>query len=154
MTETITINGRSFPVVSSTPAKARAKPRKAPVSRRPPLSGGPVENGTLALSMAPPSVNALFANSKKGRRKTLAYRNWCRFANIELCAQPAWHVPGRVAVTIRVGGSRADADNLLKAALDALVSAGRIMDDRLVMEARAIHDDSVVGTLIDVRIVK
>lgn len=163
MTESITINGRSFPVVSSTPAKSLVT-AKAAAHRIIPksLDGEPVTSGTLTLSMAPPSVNALFFNRRggggksPGRGKTLAYRNWRAFADQELRDQPSWHVPGRVAITVRVGGSRADADNMLKAALDALVNAGRIEGDspKYVTEARAIHDASVVGTLIDVRIVK
>lgn len=153
MTEYYTApNGRSFPIVSSTPAKLSAAKGKA--RRKIQLLGSPREAGTLMLSMCPPSVNALFFNKKdgKGRGKTLAYRNWCIFANIELRAQTHWHVPGKVTVTVRVGGSRADADNLLKAALDALVKAGRIEDDRNVIEARAIHDDTVIGTLIEIRV--
>lgn len=151
MTETVKINGRSFTAVSSTPARTAEAMKKKP-RRTIPLCGPPSDGGSLSLSMTPPSVNALYYNRKngKGRGKTLAYRNWCTFAKIELGDQPEWHVPGRVGITIRVGGSRADADNLLKATIDALVNAGRIMDDRLVMEARAFHDASVAGTRIEI----
>jgi Holliday junction resolvase RusA-like endonuclease len=151
MSETITLpNGRTFNVVSSTPAKATVAKRKAHRAIPKPLDGDPVERGTLTLSMAPPSVNSLFHNRKKGRGKTLAYRNWRAFADRELRDQPSWHVPGKVRITIRVGGSKADADNLCKAPLDALVSAGRISDDKHLVEVRAIHDPAVTGSRIEI----
>lgn len=149
MRETVTINGRAFPVASWGAAPATVK-RKAHRVIPKPLDSGPVSRGTLTLSMPPPSVNALFANAKKGRRKTLAYRNWRAFADRELRDQPSWHVPGKVRVLIRVGGSRADCDNLCKAPIDALVGAGRIQDDRNVVDVRAIHDDGVTGTVIEI----
>lgn len=154
MRETVRINDRDFPVVTwGAPAKSIAAKRKAHRVIPRPLDGEPVESGTLTLSMPPPSVNALFFNRKgggKGRGKTLRYKNWCIDAALQLRSQPSWHVPGAVRVTVRVGGSKGDADNLLKASLDCLVNAGRIQDDRNVVEARAIHDDSVVGTLIEI----
>lgn len=152
--ETITLsNGRTFRVVSSTPVKT-PPPAAKRVRKKitPPLCGEAVESGTLTLSMAPPSVNTLFTNARKGRRKTWAYRNWCAFADRELRDQPSWHVPGRVKILVRVGGSRADSDNMLKAALDALVRCGRIVNDdkKHVADSRAIHDPSIAGTLIEI----
>lgn len=148
--ETITLNGRAFRVISSTPASTAPAKRKAHRMIPRPLDGEPVAAGTLTLSMRPPSVNSLFHNRAKGRGKTLAYRNWRAFADRELREQPSWHVPGKIKVVIRVGGSRADADNLCKAPLDALVAAGRIQDDRNVIDARSIHDATVSGTRIEI----
>ncbi len=102
MTETITINGRSFRVVSSVPATPAAAKRKAHRAIPTPLDGEPVARGTLTLSSPPPAVNGLFHNRKKGRGKTLAYRNWRAFADRELRDQPSWHVPGKVKITIRL----------------------------------------------------
>ncbi len=153
MSETVIINGRSFRVVSSATSgvvKVVTEKRKAHRAIPTPLDGEPVSRGTLMLSSRSPSVNGLFFNSKKGRGKTLAYRNWRLAAARELRAQASWHVPGKVRITVRVGGSRADIDNLCKAPLDALVAAGRIQDDRNVVEARAIHDATVLGTLVEI----
>jgi len=135
--DTVTINGRAFPVVSWGAASAAVK-RKAHRVIPKPLDGEAVSRGTLTLSTRPPSVNSLFANAKKGRRRTLSYRNWRAFADHELRDQPSWHVPGRVKILIRVGGSKADCDNLCKSPIDALVGAGRIQDDRNVAEVRAV----------------
>lgn len=150
--ETVTINGREFRVVSSTPAKPIAPEKKAHRVIAQQLDGEAVSRGTLMLSSPPPSVNALFFNRAKGkgRGRTLVYRNWRAAADRELRAQEPWHVPGKVRITVRVGGSRADIDNLCKGPLDALVAAGRIQDDRNVVEARAIHDATVRGTLIEI----
>ena len=135
MSETIIFNGRPFKVVSwlsparLPPAAVRKAHRVIPT----PLDGEPVEKGTLVLSGPPPSVNALFHNRKKGRGKTLAYQNWRAITDRELRDQPSWHVPGKVKIRLEVYGSRADADNLCKAPIDALVGAGRIQDDRNVV---------------------
>lgn len=154
--ETVTLpNGRTFNVVSWGPKPAtltKAK-RKAHRAITKPLDGEPVTSGTLTLSMAPLSVNALFHNRRKGRGKTLVYKNWRIEADRQLRGQPSWHVPGKVTITIRVGGSKADIDNLQKSTLDALVAAGRIQDDRNVVEARAIHDSTISGTLIEIQAV-
>lgn len=152
MTEMISINGREFRVISSTPAKPVAAKRKAHRMIPRPLDGQPVSSGTLTLSVRPPSVNTLFHNRAKGRGKTLVYRNWRSIADRELRDQPSWHVPGKVKILVRVGGSRADSDNLLKATLDSLVTAGRIENDspKYVIESRAIHDDTITGTRIEI----
>lgn len=144
-------NGRAFRVISSTPASTAPVKRKAHRMIPRPLDGEPVTSGTLRLSMRPPSVNSLFHNRAKGRGKTLAYRNWRAFADRELREQPAWHVPGKIRVVIRVGGS-VDSDNRLKAILDALVTAGRIENDspKYVIDSRSIHDATVSGTRIEI----
>lgn len=158
MSETITINGREFNVVSSRPANptipslknAKGGKRVHRVIPRP-LDGQPVSCGTLTLSLAPPSVNSLFANARKGRRKTLAYSNWLAASSAELRRQDSWHVPGRVRITIR-SNAGSDIDNRNKATLDCLVSLGRIQDDspKFVVECRSIHDSTVTGTLIEI----
>jgi Holliday junction resolvase RusA-like endonuclease len=100
----------------------------------------PSRSTALSLSVVPPSVNALFFNRPKGKGRglTLAYRNWRAFADRELRDQPPWHVPGRVEVRIYLPAvTRGDADNRIKATLDALVCAGRIEDDRNVVKVGA-----------------
>lgn len=137
MTETIIINGRQFTVVSSTPIKAPVK-RKAHRQSATPLDGEPKASGTLTLRDVPPSANSLFHNRSKGRGKTLSYRNWRAFADRELRDQPSWHVPGKVEIRIYLAATtRGDADNRIKATLDALVCAGRIEDDRNVVKVSA-----------------
>jgi Holliday junction resolvase RusA-like endonuclease len=139
MAETITLpNGRSFNVVGGSPAAPTAAKRKAHRQIPKPLDGDPVSGGTLSLSMVPPSVNSLFHNRKKGRGKTLAYRNWRAFSDHEIRDQPSWHVPGKVEIRIYLPkNTRGDADNRIKATLDALVGAGRIEDDRNVVKVSA-----------------
>lgn len=150
MTETIQINGRSFKVVSMGPTPKARKAAHRMIKR--PLDGEAVESGTLSLTLPPPSVNGLFFNSKKGRGKTLAYRNWRVAADRELRAQPAWHIPGKVAVILRSSGT-SDLDNRSKPLLDALVGAGRIEDDspRYVVRLVSEHDPKVAGTEIEIR---
>lgn len=143
MTESITINGREFRIVNADPTSGPWRPlvpakRKAHRAILRPLDGEPVTSGTLILSMAPPSVNALFHNRKKGRGKTLAYRNWRAFADQELRDQPSWHVLGKIEVRIYLAATtRGDADNRIKATLDCLVNAGRIEDDKNVVKVSA-----------------
>lgn len=149
--DTVTIGGRAFKVVSHGAPVAAVK-RKAHRAIPKPLDGKPVSRGTLTLSTAPPSVNGLFANRKngKGRIKTLSYRNWRSFADREIRDQPSWHVAGKVRIFVRVGGSRCDSDNMLKATLDSLVTAGRIAGDspKYVLKSSIEHDPAIVGTLI------
>ncbi len=153
--ETITINGRSFNVVLSRPAGVPAK-AKRPAHRviERPLDGPAVASGTLTLSLPPPSTNGLYANARKGRRKTLAYRNWGAVVQSELRAQPSWHIPGKVRICI-TSSSRADVDNRNKALLDSLVAAGRIVDDspKFVIDSRTIHDPAAQGTVIKIEAV-
>lgn len=149
MSETITLaNGRPFNVVSSTPARAATRRQAHRIIPRP-LDGEACTSGVLTLGMVPPSVNGLFFNRKRGRGKTPAYRTWCVVANRELRDQPPWHVPGKVVVRIYVGTNRGDCDNRIKAALDALVTAGRIEDDRNVVKVSA-EFASVTGTRIEI----
>ena len=150
MSETITYNGREFRVIGG-PAVPPTAPRRKKHRQIPtPLDGAPVAAGTLALTMAPPSVNSLFHNRAKGRGKTLVYRTWRAAADAELRAQPSWHVPGKVAVKIIVGTNRGDVDNRIKATLDALVGAGRIEDDKHVAYVSAERDTSIAGASITI----
>lgn len=161
MTETITLpNGRSFNVVGGAagPATAPRRERRPKVAK--PLDGAPVASGGLSLSVTPPSVNGMYYNRPKGggRGKTLAYRNWRRDALIELATQDRWHVPGKVEVRIYLPAiTRGDADNRIKATLDALVAAGRIEDDKHVSRVSAefapIENTVIMIQALDVRVV-
>lgn len=149
--ETVPYNGRHFPVVSwGAPAKPATK-KKAHRAIPSPLDGEACSGGVLTLATVPPSVNGMFFNRRggKGRGKTLAYRNWRAFADRELRDQPAWHVPGKVNVRIQIERTRGDCDNRIKAALDCLVSAGRIEDDKNVVKVSA-EFASVTGTRIEI----
>lgn len=155
MSETVTIGGREFVVVRS--QTSSHPPRLAPPKKRQPhrmlelpLDGKPVREGTLTLATVPPSVNGMFANATKGRRKTLAYRNWRAFADREIRDQPSWHVPGKIRIEIRMQPTPGDCDNRIKAALDLLVGAGRIQDDKNVVKVSAEFDATIRGTLIKI----
>lgn len=148
MTESIVINGRSFPVVGGAGKAPTAAKKKAHRQIPKPLDGPPVSQGTLTLSVVPPSVNSLFFNKTKGRGKTLVYRNWCAFADKEIRDQPSWHIPGKVEVLIFLPATtRGDADNRIKATLDCLVNAGRIEDDRNVVRVTAAFTAVLVTTI-------
>lgn len=85
----------------------------------------------------PPSVNALYANRKRGRGygrvKTGGYRQWIADADKWLLAQ--WRglethsVSGPCAIAIRVPKLRGDISNRIKAAEDFLVSRLITSDD-------------------------
>lgn len=130
---------------------AKGGKRKAHRSIPRPLDGEPVRHGVLTLTQPAPSVNSIFHNRKKGRGKTLAYRNWRSSADQELRDQPSWHVPGKVKIQLTTGGG-VDLDNRSKAILDALVGAGRIEDDspKYVVELVTRHDASVTGVRIEI----
>lgn len=116
-----------------------------------PLDGTAVECGALWLCSAPPSLNNLFVNvKKKGRVKSAVYRDWLGRQHLQLRKQSGWHVPGkaRIRLTFNRAQTRADLDNLQKPVLDLLVQAGRIADDRNVIEIRAAFGP-VKGTLIE-----
>ena len=85
----------------------------------------------------PPSVNHAFANAKKGRIKTDAYKSWRDAA--------AWSIIAQVGSKDRIAGSfalsinlpwnlKGDIDNRIKGIVDALVSSGRVDDDRFMDE--------------------
>lgn len=121
-----------------------------------PLDGDPVEKGALSLITVPPSLNNAFLNTKKGRTKSPAYREWIGRSHKDLRRQDGWHVPGRIAIkiTFRKGETRADLDNLIKPVLDLLVSAGRIADDRNVVDVRGLFADDLKGVRIEIEAVR
>ena len=116
-----------------------------------PLDGDPVEFGALSLPVAPPSLNNLFINGKKGRFKSPVYKDWATRATLHLRKQSGWHVPGRVRIrlTFNCADTRVDIDNLGKPILDLLVAAGRIGDDRNVVELHSAFG-AVKGTAIEI----
>lgn len=88
---------------------------------------------TLRLPI-PPSVNALYANSRhagRGRFKTKLYRNWIKEADgYYLTQKPIVSVVGPYTATIEIPKTRGDVDNRSKAVLDYLVRVGLTSDDR------------------------
>lgn len=117
-----------------------------------PLDGCPVEFGALFLTTIPPSANNIFVNSKKGRFKSPEYKAWQARACGQLRRQDGWHVPGpiRVRMIFAKAQTKADCDNLIKPTLDILMAAGRIADDRNVVEVRAAFESDAVGTRIEI----
>lgn len=153
-------NGKAFPILASTSVAMPAKTkRKAHRMIERPLDGELRAHGVLALTSVPPSVNSMFFNRRgttgksPGRGKTLAYRNWRAFADREIRDQPSWHVPGKIKVEIRMQPTPGDCDNRIKAALDLLVGAGRIQDDKNVVKVSAEFDPEIRGTLIKIEAV-
>lgn len=114
-----------------------------------PLDGAARAVGHLVLSQPPPSLNNAFVNGKRGRFKSERYKAWRTLAAIELRQQPSWHVPGPVRISLTFGKSSADLDNLQKGAIDSLVAAARIHDDRNVRELHARFGD-VTGVVIEI----
>lgn len=85
----------------------------------------------------PPSVNAMFKNTRRGRAKTPAYESWRMMAAAAIRRQGVPSIPGRIVVNMafEIDLDRADADNRMKAILDLLGSRhgiGIIEDDSRV----------------------
>lgn len=83
----------------------------------------------------PPSVNGLFFNATKGRRKTAAYREWLEAAGWQIAEQGRQRIRGHVSISVALvkpDKKRRDLDNLLKPVIDLLVEMGVIDDDSLV----------------------
>jgi Holliday junction resolvase RusA-like endonuclease len=74
----------------------------------------------------------MYANSRAGGRiKTAAYKGWIRGELKALLAQRARAIGRRAKVSIVLPRTmRGDCDNRIKAALDLLVRAGVLIDDR------------------------
>lgn len=77
----------------------------------------------------PPSVNALYANYRRGRHRTLHYNTWIRAAGWELLLQRPRPVLGRYRMTIELPRIRGDPANRIKAIEDLFVTHGLIQDD-------------------------
>ena len=79
----------------------------------------------------PPSVNMLFANASKGRRRTPVYNTWRNAAGWAVRAQRPLKICGPVALvyTIENGASRADLGNHEKGVTDLLVDLDLIDGD-------------------------
>ena len=93
----------------------------------------------ITLSELPPSTNALFANSSRGRFKTPAYKAWIHSAGWELREQRPASVTGSYALEMRFGrkNKRRDLDNNIKAVSDLLVSHRVVEDDSLCRKITA-----------------
>ena len=88
----------------------------------------------------PPSLNNAFFNRRQGGRvKTPAYRKWLDAAGWEIKAQvpAASRVAGPFIVSINFPSfMNGDIDNRVKGIVDALVTSGRVDDDRFMEEMR------------------
>lgn len=120
-----------------------------------PLDGNAVASGALWLSFPPPSLNNLYINQGKahGRFKSVLYRTWQARAFAQLRKQGSWHVPGAISIKLLFSRkeTKADLDNMIKPTLDLLMAAGRISDDRNVMEIHAAFGAEATGTRIEIR---
>jgi len=99
--------------------------------------GVPAPSCTTLTIPAPPSVNNLFSNGRKGttgRFKTLAYKAWIAEATWNIREQAPDPIMGRTVIIIGVERKslRMDLDNMAKALLDLLVTTRVIEDDRYV----------------------
>lgn len=84
----------------------------------------------------PPSVNALFRNLPgRGRVKSSKYDLYIREAVAAIRRQNVPHMPGKIIAVIGVErpNMRSDLDNRMKGAIDAIVKAGVIDDDRFIV---------------------
>jgi len=136
MTDLITSHGHGAPGASSSRSPVRPLLSSAEAVR---VAGGGVSAdlpSPVSFTMpVPPSVNQAFKNVRgRGRAKTKAYEDWLLYAYQCIRLQKVPPVPGHIIV--RIGFEResllSDVDNRIKLALDAIVSAGVIEDDRLI----------------------
>lgn len=88
---------------------------------------------------APPSVNAAYRNTARGRALTQKSVDWKGHAGWVLRQQRPRHVAGEVAVIVNVerGSASADIDNKVKLLLDLLVAHNVIEDDKRVAAVAA-----------------
>lgn len=105
----------------------------------------------------PVSVNKMYRNASKGRKKTDRYRVWLRAAMNEIITQRVqWRVPrvpGKINVAIQIerkDNRKRDIDNLIKCCLDVMVEMNVIDDDSNV-EALSIAYGPVTGAQVEVR---
>jgi len=106
---------------------------------------------TVTLPLPPPTNNLFVNVPGKGRVKSRRYKAWRRDAILSIFAQvPApRRIAGAVAVSLCVPATmRGDLDNRLKAALDALVAANRIDDDRNVTAITIVRGGADAGRIV------
>lgn len=88
--------------------------------------------------LPPPSINNAFINvPMRGRAKSKEYSKWCVYAKaaIKVGVPEAEAIVGKFIVAINLPRKmRGDIDNRVKGILDALVTSGRIQDDRHMEE--------------------
>lgn len=125
-------------------------------SGRPAAGARQATLGSVSLPV-PPSVNSLYANNYgrgKGRYKTAAAKAWEDIA-VLLCRAHLPKFSGRVAVTIEIRYAREyDIDNRVKAVLDALQTAERIPNDKvvdrlLIIRGRCTGDEEAIVVVED-----
>ena len=82
----------------------------------------------------PPSVNAAYRNTRRGRAKTQAYTDWLDSAGFYLMQQREWksqRVSGPFELEIKVSQDmRGDISNRIKLVEDLLVSIEATADDK------------------------
>lgn len=119
----------------------------------------PLDPPALVVLPDPISTNNLFANLPgRGRVMTKAYRDWKQLAARMLMAQrplPTFALP--VEITIYAGEKNTgpmDADNAVKACLDALVVAKVIHDDsrKWVRRCGAVWVPGMAGTVVKITV--
>jgi crossover junction endodeoxyribonuclease RusA len=105
----------------------------------------------------PPSVNAMFANSKngkgRGRFPTQTYKRWLAEADARFLVQK-WRVLGKIPVpppceiSIRLPAkTRGDVSNRIKACEDYLVSRGITQDDKHNRKVTIERDETLTDGL-------
>lgn len=101
----------------------------------------------------PPSLNNIFANGKKGRFKTAAYKAWRAEAGYKILAQRPEKHSGDVLVNIQIGPRipNADIDNRIKAVLDVLSETRVIQNDARVVNVCCAWNDNISGCEVVVR---
>lgn len=79
----------------------------------------------------PISLNGIFGNSKKGRKRTAIYNKWANQSKWEIQSQNVKSINGDYQLELYVGRTctRADIDNLIKPIADLLVKLGITSDD-------------------------
>jgi len=88
---------------------------------------------------APPSVNAAYRNTQRGRALTVKATDWKGHAGWVLRQQRPRRITGEVAIIVNVerASVSADIDNKVKLLLDLLVTHGVIDDDKHVVAVAA-----------------